>query len=118
MTGVQKYETASLLRRVIGLAIDWLVSIVIAYGFFHYEGWIILAIFFVMTTILVGLLGASIGHIIVGIGVRRMDGDIPGFFRALGRQLLLCLVLPGIFTVPDGRSYSDALVGTQILKLR
>lgn len=108
-----------MIRRVAGLGIDWLVSIVIAYGYFRYDGWIILAIFFVMTTILVGLLGATIGHIILGIGVRRVDdGGLPGLLRAIGRQGLICLVLPGLFTVPDGRSYSDALMRTEILKLR
>lgn len=112
------FELAPLSRRIGGLVIDWAASMAIAAGFFNFNEWAILGIFFVMTTILVGTAGSTIGHLLTGIGVRRLSGGLPGPYRAIGRQLLLCLVVPVLLTTPDGRSYHDALVGTTITKLR
>lgn len=109
---------APLGRRIIALVIDWLLAVSISAGFFDYDEFATLGIFALMSVLLIGTIGGSIGHVIVGIGVRRVDGRAPGPVRALGRTLLLCLVLPAIFTVPDGRSYHDALLGTTITRVR
>lgn len=109
---------APLGRRIIALVIDWLLALAISAGFFNNNEFATLGLFALMTVLLVGTIGGSMGHIIVGIGVRRMDGNAPGPLKTLGRTVLLCLVLPGIFTVPDGRSYHDALMGTTITRVR
>ena len=90
----------------------------IAAGFFDYNEWAILGAFFVMTTVLVGTAGSTIGHLLTGLGVRRLTGGLPGPYRAIGRQFLLCLVVPVVLTTPDGRSFHDSLVGTTITRIR
>ncbi|WP_182353383.1 RDD family protein [Flaviflexus huanghaiensis] len=109
---------APLGRRIIALVIDWLLAVSISAGFFRYDEFATLGIFALMSFLLIGTIGGTIGHVIVGIAVRRVDGGAPGPLRALGRTLLLCLVLPAVFTVADGRGFHDALVGTTITRVR
>lgn len=109
---------APLGRRIIALVIDWLLAIAISAGFFSYDEFATLGIFALMSVLLVGTIGGTIGHVIVGLAVRRIDGGLPGPLKALGRTALLCLVLPAILTVPDGRSYHDALMKTTITRVR
>lgn len=109
---------APLGRRIIALVIDWLLALAISAGFFNNNEFVTLGLFALMSVILIGTIGGTMGHVIVGIGVRRVTGNAPGPVKALGRTALLCLVLPGIFTVPDGRSYHDALMGTTITRVR
>lgn len=111
-------ELASLPRRLIALIIDWAAASAIAMGFLHYRPFEILGTFLVMSIILIGTMGGTIGHFLTGIAVRRVGGGLPGPVRAAGRQALLCLVIPGIFTVADGRSFHDALMGTTITRVR
>ncbi|WP_164719720.1 RDD family protein [Flaviflexus ciconiae] len=105
-------------RRLIALVIDWLVAVAISMGFFNYNEWATLGMFALMNFLLIGTIGGTIGHFIVGIAVRRINGQLPGPRKALGRTVLLCLVIPAIFTVPDGRSYHDALMKTTITRVR
>lgn len=109
---------APLSRRIIALIIDWAAATAIARGFLNYQPFEILGVFLVMSIILVGTMGGTIGHFLTGIAVRRLGGGLPGIIKAAGRQILLCLVVPGIFTVADGRGFHDALMGTTITRVR
>lgn len=111
-------EIAPFFRRIVALVIDWAAAMGISAGFFNFNEFAILGAFFVMTAILVGTAGSTIGHLIMRIGVRRLhDGGMPGLPRAIGRQALMCLVVPAIFTVPDGRSFHDGIMGTTITRI-
>ena len=105
-------------RRIAALVIDWGLAMAISAGFFQFNEFATLGIFALMQFLLIGTLGSSIGHFFLRLGVRRINGQLPGPLKALGRTVLLCLVLPAIFTVPDGRSYHDALMGTTITHIR
>ncbi|MBM9433238.1 RDD family protein [Flaviflexus equikiangi] len=114
----QTLALAPLSRRIVALVIDWLMAVAISAGFFSYNEFATLGAFALMSVVLIGTIGGTIGHVIMGLGVRCLDGSAPGPTKALGRTVLLCLVLPGIFTMPDGRSYHDAIMRTTITKVR
>ncbi len=111
-------QPAAISRRLVALLADWLIALAISAGFFGYDPTANLVIFFAMSVILVGTLGSTIGHRILGLGVRDLDGGLPGPGRAAIRTLALCLVLPAIVWGPDGRGLHDRWAGTQILRLR
>jgi uncharacterized RDD family membrane protein YckC len=111
-------QPAVVSRRLVALLVDWLLAIAIGAGFFGYDATANLVIFFAMTVVLVGTLGSTIGHRILGLGVRGLDGGLPGPGRAAIRTLALCLVVPAIVWGPDGRGLHDRWAGTQILRLR
>lgn len=104
-------------RRILAICIDWALSSAISAGFFHYEPMATLAVFAVMTFVLVGTAGSTIGHRICGLGVRTLAGGLPGPLRALGRTIGVLLVIPPVVTDPAGRSLHDRWSGTQIVRL-
>lgn len=109
-------QHAGLGRRIGALMIDWLLASLISAGFFGYDPMATLAVFAVMTVLLVGTLGSTIGHRVCGIGVRRLDGDLPGLLRALVRTIGLCLVIPAVVWGPDGRGLHDRWAGTDVVR--
>lgn len=97
--------------------IDWLIASLISAGFFGYDPMATLAVFAVMTVVLVGTVGSTIGHRVCGIGVRRLDGGLPGPLRALVRTLGLCLVIPAAVWGADGRGLHDRWAGAAVVRL-
>ncbi len=98
--------------------VDWLAASAISAGFFGYDPLATLAVFWVMSALLVGTLGTTIGHRLCGIAVRRIDGGTPGLLRAGIRTLGICLVIPAVVWGPDGRGLHDSWAGTQIVRIR
>lgn len=109
---------AGLGRRIAGLCIDWAAALAVSAGFFGGDPLVTLGVFALMTWLLVGTLGATIGHVVVGLGVRRGAGTPPGPLRALVRTVLLCLVIPAVVWGPDGRGLHDVAAGTTITRIR
>ena len=138
---------ATLSRRVVALAIDWTLSLAVSSAAFPSgdqavtpmlagEPFATLGVFALSTTLLVALLGTTIGHRVAGIRVVRL-GDVerpdlerpdverpesgrrarpPGVRAAVVRTLLLCLVVPAVVWDADGRSLHDAVAGTVIVR--
>lgn len=104
-------------RRIGALMIDWLLASAISAGFFGYEPMATLAVFAVMTTALVGTVGSTIGHRLCGIGVRGLDGGLPGPLRAVVRTVALCLVIPAVVWGPDGRGLHDRWADTVVVRV-
>ncbi|MDD9205782.1 RDD family protein [Georgenia sp. 10Sc9-8] len=112
-------QDAGLVRRLVALAIDWAAASAISAGFLDYHPMATLGLFALITWVLVGTLGSTIGHLIVGIGVRRTDGGAPGPVKALLRTVALCLVIPAVVWSPaDGRALHDVWAGTMIVRIR
>lgn len=114
---------ASTGRRVVALAVDWLACSLIAAAFLGYRwrsgglgGFAPLAVLAVENVLLVGTLGATLGHRLTGIGVRRGDDALPGPGAALVRTLLLCLAVPALLTGRDGRRLHDVAAGTRVVR--
>ena len=107
-------------RRILALCVDWAVSLLVAAAFIGTrvwtgrdgEVWAPLAVLFVELTLLTGLLGASIGQRILGIGVARLDGRPVGLGRAALRSALICLAIPPLVFDRDQRGLHDLAAGT------
>lgn len=104
-------------RRVVALCIDWLLCYAIAGALFGGNQWAILGIFAVEQIVLVGTLGYSIGHRIVGIHVRRLDGRHAGPVAAVVRTLLLCLLVPAVVFDQDQRGLHDRAMNTVLTRM-
>ncbi len=127
---------AGLGRRLVALAVDWLASLAVSSAFFpdpdSVTGGLLrgyplatTGVFAASTFVLVGLLGTTIGHRLVGIRVVRLadvssDGTgafpPPGLLPALARTVLLALVIPAVVWESTGRGLHDAAAGTVIVR--
>ena len=77
-----------------------------------------LRVFLPVALILVWLAGASFGQMLVRIRVHRLDGRPLTLFRALQRQLLVCLVIPPLVFRPDGRGLHDLWTRSGAFEMR
>ena len=122
------------------MAVDWLLSLAVssvlfpaadagAMGLLAGAPLATLAVFGVSTAVLVAMLGHTIGHRLVGVGVVRLrdvTGDVagagaarqrpPGPVAAVVRTALLCLVIPAAVWDGDGRGLHDVAAGTVIVR--
>ena len=103
-------------RRILALCIDWGLSYLIAAAFFDGNPNAILAIFAAEQMLLVGTLGYSVGHRIMGIQVTRLDGGPPGLLAGVVRAVLLCLVIPAIIVDADHRGLHDKAMKTILVR--
>lgn len=122
-------------RRLLGVAIDWVLCLLISSAFFPAgdasaltavervllagDPMATLVIWMVQHLVLVATLGTTVGHRIVGLRVMREDGaPFVGVVRALARTVLLALVIPAVVWGPDGRGLHDRAAGTLIVPTR
>ncbi|MGO4383933.1 RDD family protein [Specibacter sp. RAF43] len=103
-------------RRILAICIDWALCYLIAAAFFQANSTAILAIFAVEQMVLVGTLGYSIGHRVMGLAVQRLDGGTPGLLGGVVRAVLLCLVIPAIIADADQRGLHDKAMGTILVR--
>ncbi len=121
-------------RRLVALAVDWVASMAVSALFFPTAdpdalGGILrgdplatLGVFAVSTTVLVGLLGTTIGHRLVRIRVVPVaDASAqgprpPGLVAAVVRTVLLCLVIPPVVWDGDGRGLHDVAARTAVVR--
>jgi len=111
-------------RRAIAIAVDWFLCVLIASGLMGYrlgEGGLgpfkPLAVLVVMNLLLVGTLGSTIGHRLLGIRVVRIGGASAGPFRALTRTILLAVVIPAVIWDRDTRGFHDKIAGTVTVRI-
>lgn len=111
-------------RRVLALFIDWGLSMLVASAFLGYRlagghesnSFGPLIVFFVENVLLVGTLGYTVGHRIMGLRVMAAGGGYAGPLRALERTLLLCVFIPAAIWDRDNRGMHDRLAGTVIVR--
>lgn len=111
-------SVAGLGRRLAGLAVDWGIALVLAHGLMRPLGWggmAPLVALLTMNVLLVGTVGFTFGHRLVGVQVQTVDGGLPGPIRALVRSVLLCLAIPPLFTDRDRRGLHDRAAGTLVV---
>lgn len=103
-------------RRILALCIDWALCSFIGYAFFDGNPTAILAIFAVEQMVLVGTLGYSVGHRIMGIHVVRLDGGPAGLLAGVVRAVLLSLFIPAIIFDADHRGLHDKAMKTILIR--
>ncbi|QDG87974.1 RDD family protein [Pseudarthrobacter sp. NIBRBAC000502770] len=103
-------------RRIAAIMIDWGIALLISNFAFGGDSWATLAVFAIEQTLLVGTLGYSIGHRIMGIAVIKPGGGTPGPLAGLVRAVLLCLVIPAVIFDPDQRGLHDKALNTLLIR--
>ncbi len=117
--GLPKSGTGSLAkfpRRLLALVIDWGVALLISTAFFAGDNSATLLIFAGMQFILVLTLGATFGHRITGMKVRKVDGSAIGLLSSALRVGLILLVLPAVIWDNDNRGLHDKAAGTVLIR--
>jgi uncharacterized RDD family membrane protein YckC len=111
-------------RRLAAVTVDWFLCTVIAAGFLGYhlgEGgpgpFKPLAVFVLMNVVLVGTLGSTMGHRLLGIRVVRVDGGGAGPILAVIRTVLLAVVIPALIWDRDTRGFHDKIAGTVTVRI-
>jgi uncharacterized RDD family membrane protein YckC len=105
-------------RRLGALAVDWGLSLLIAYSLITNgykvpatSNWA-LGVFFVMSVLTVGTIGFTPGKRLFGIRVVALETGTVNPLRSLLRTVLLCLALPALIWDRDGRGLHDRLAKT------
>ncbi len=104
-------------RRILAICIDWGLSLLISNFAFGGDEWATLAIFGIQQILLVGTLGYSIGHRVMGIHVVRLGGGPAGPLAGVVRAVLLCLVIPAVIFDPDHRGLHDKAMDTILIRI-
>jgi hypothetical protein len=120
---------APLSRRVAAVVVDWALCLAISAGFFGADPMATLAVFAAENVLLVGTVGFTVGHRLLGMQVRPgppagattqttgvPDVVAPGLLRAAVRTALLCLVIPAVVWDAEGRSLHDRAAGTVLVR--
>jgi uncharacterized RDD family membrane protein YckC len=112
-------------RRGLAILVDYTLCLFVATLFgYQFAGhntgakpFIPLAVFAVENLLLVGTLGSTIGHRLLGMRVQRLSGGLPGPALAAIRTVLLCLVVPALIWDRDQRGIHDRVPGTVLVRL-
>jgi hypothetical protein len=104
-------------RRILALAIDWAVAVVVSITFFNYDALATLAVFAVAQAVFLLVANGSLGHLITRLRVVPIKGGYLGAWRPLVRTILLCLVIPAVIWDRDQRGMHDRLAGTMLVRV-
>ncbi len=116
-------SVASWGRRLLALVIDWFASLAVAAAVLGtsvwgqgWEAWAPMAVFLLEAGLLTALMGGSFGQLLMRVVVVRVDGLPLGLLQALGRTLLICLVVPPLVFNRDNRGLHDMAFKTITLR--
>ncbi|MDN5640285.1 RDD family protein [Rothia kristinae] len=109
-------------RRLIALVLDWYLCFGICWLIVGtVQGWAgiwPLVAFLVYQSLLVGMWGHTLGHLLCGMQVQTLRGTPAGFGRAALRALLVTLVIPAVVMDEDQRGLQDRLNDTVLVRIR
>lgn len=117
------FETASWLRRILALLVDWLVStlaIIALVGLETYtdargpEQFYVLFMYVAESAVLTWFAGGSFGKLVTGLRVVPLDGQVRPLnpLKVVARQVMIALVIPPLIYRSDGRGLHDMFAGT------
>jgi uncharacterized RDD family membrane protein YckC len=109
---------AKLGRRILAISIDWALALMVSQAFAGGDSTITLIVFAVMQLLLVATLGYSVGHRVLGLQVRRLDGQYVGLGRSFIRIFLILLVIPATIWDGDNRGLQDKAAGTVLVRIK
>ncbi len=97
---------------------DWGIASLLSWWLFNYDPIAVSALFVVITSLSIALIGGSIGHTVFGMRNTTVQGDAPGWWRPWVRQILLVFVIPALIMDQDRRGGHEALSGLVLRKFR
>ena len=108
-------DTASWVRRLLALAVDWFACMLVVVVLLGPGGWSesrwsgfdTMGVFVFESTLLTVLAGGSFGQLATRLRVVGVDGQRLTIPIVLVRQILICLVIPPLVFRPDGRGLHD-----------
>lgn len=106
---------APIWKRLVAIIIDWSIASLLSFAFFQYDPLWILILFSVPRIVLQILFGFSIGQLLVGIHLTRVDGKRLGLWAPIIRTVLLILVIPAVIVDPDQRGIHDIVANTAVI---
>jgi uncharacterized RDD family membrane protein YckC len=109
-------SVAGMGRRFGALLVDWLLSMLIAYGFTHSQYWT-LVVFTLETYLMTAVGGMTVGKRLLGIRVIRLNGGQVGFLWAAVRTLLLLTVICPLIADRNVRGLHDRAANTAVVRL-
>jgi uncharacterized RDD family membrane protein YckC len=112
---------AGIARRVAAFAIDAVIANLLAFAIFGDRGpggVYVLGLFGLQVLVFTAFLGGSLGHLVTGLEVLRLDREPVGLWRAAIRTALLCLLIPVVIWDRDGRGGHDLAAGTVLVRRR
>jgi len=109
-------------RRVLALCVDWFLALLIARFVLRVEDWDALqwaplVVFTVLNAVLLGTVGGTVGHRLLGLKLVRLDGTEAGPTRGAARAVLLSLAVPALIWDRDQRGMHDRLPGTVLRRI-
>jgi uncharacterized RDD family membrane protein YckC len=111
-------------RRLVAVVVDWFLCDLIAAGFMGYRlgqgglgSFKPLEVFVLMNLLLVGTLGSTIGHRLLGIRIVKVGGASAGPLLAAIRTVLLAVVIPAAIWDRDTRGLHDKIAGTVTVRI-
>jgi uncharacterized RDD family membrane protein YckC len=112
--------------RVAALILDWAACMAVAVILFGtpvltgsgWRAWMILATFFVQSSLLVTAVNGSFGQLVCRIAVVRVDREPVGLLRAVLRAALVSLALPPLVVGADRRGLQDLAANTVVVSRR
>jgi uncharacterized RDD family membrane protein YckC len=109
-------------RRLVALAVDWLIALLVAQvlsAMLHWSptarSFATLAIFGVLAWLLTAIFGTTAGKRLAGLRVARLDGTPIGFLWAFERAVLLVLLVPAVLWDRDHRGLHDRAASTVVV---
>ncbi|MDN5725379.1 MAG: RDD family protein [Propionibacteriales bacterium] len=117
---------AGWMARGAALVLDWAISMALGVllfglGMVRANDWrqfVTLGVFFIETSALVAITGASAGQLLCRLTVARVNGERMGVLRSMARSALVCLVIPALVIGADRRGLHDLALGTVVLSRR
>lgn len=107
---------ARLGRRLAAIAIDWGIAVGLSVAFFDYNPVALQLLFLGLQIVPLVLLNATVGQLLLGLRVQRIEGGRLGVVAPVVRSLLLALVIPAFFMDADQRGLHDRAVRTILLR--
>lgn len=78
--------------------------------------WMPMAVFFVESVLFTAMTGGSFGQIVARVAVVRLDDLGPvGWWRAVARTAMKCLVIPAVVIGAERRVLDDLVLGTVVV---
>jgi uncharacterized RDD family membrane protein YckC len=109
-------------RRLVALIVDWLLALVVSQilsAVLHWSpttrSFATLAIFGVLSWLLIGIFGTTVGKRLAGLRVAVPHGGDVGLLWAFERAVLLVLLIPAVLWDRDHRGLHDRAANTVVV---